>query len=270
MNLLFAIDRTFIPLLHSCLHSIYLRGGAEYYVAHILHNGLTPEDQHRICAGAAPNISCRFFQVSPALFQGFPTFKRYPSEIYFRLAAAHILPEHLDRILYLDADTIVINALSEFYALDLEGRSFAACTHTGALLSAFNRLRLTAPSGTPYINTGVILMDLQSLRHRVDLQAIRDYANRYKHRLWLPDQDILSALYGLDAKIVDTLRYNLSDRILFLHNTDPTELRIEQDWVEENAVIIHYFGRNKPWKSHYRGSLDVFYHRYGLPLPPQK
>ena len=49
MNLLFAIDRTFIPLLHSCLHSIHLRGGAEYYVAHILHNSLTPEEQHRIC-----------------------------------------------------------------------------------------------------------------------------------------------------------------------------------------------------------------------------
>ncbi len=40
MNLLFAIDRSFIPLLLSCLHSIALRGGADHYDAYILHSDL--------------------------------------------------------------------------------------------------------------------------------------------------------------------------------------------------------------------------------------
>ena len=32
------------------------------------------------------------------------------------------------------------------------------------------------------------------------------------------------------------------------------------DWVRENGAIIHYCGRNKPWKDTYVGSLGRFYH----------
>lgn len=266
MNLLFAIDRAFIPLLLSCLHSISLRGGAEHYTACILHTDLTPTEQEQIKGATDSNITCCFYPVPRELFSGFPERKRYPVQIYYRLAAPYVLPREMERILYLDVDTVVINSLQELYDLDFEGKCLAACTHTRAFLSGFNRLRLGAESGSPYINTGVMLMNLPRLRQTLDLGDIRSYALKHPRRLWLPDQDILSALYGNQVKLVDTLRYNLSDRILARHNADPTELRIELDWVEENAVIIHYFGKNKPWKEHYHGILDVFYHRYGLPL----
>ena len=76
----------------------------------------------------------------------------------------------------------------------------------------------------------------------------------------MPDQDIISALYGERVGLLDTLRYNLSDRIIWLNNSKPGNVRIDLDWVRENAVIIHYFGKAKPWKAHYIGILDVFYH----------
>ena len=34
---------------------------------------------------------------------------------------------------------------------------------------------------------------------------------------------------------------------------------IDLDWVRKNAVIIHYYGDNKPWKENYKGILNVFY-----------
>jgi len=73
-------------------------------------------------------------------------------------------------------------------------------------------------------------------------------------------------LYGDRVKIVDTLRYNLSDRTLSFYNADPLKENLDLEWVRKNAVVIHYFGKNKPWKPHYKGILDVFYHEYGLPL----
>jgi lipopolysaccharide biosynthesis glycosyltransferase len=33
-------------------------------------------------------------------------------------------------------------------------------------------------------------------------------------------------------------------------------------WIAHNTSIIHYCGRNKPWKSNYRGDLGVFYYYY--------
>lgn len=35
---------------------------------------------------------------------------------------------------------------------------------------------------------------------------------------------------------------------------------VDLDWVRAHTVIIHYCGRLKPWKPHYVGVLDVFYH----------
>jgi len=37
------------------------------------------------------------------------------------------------------------------------------------------------------------------------------------------------------------------------------EARLNLDWVYRNSVIIHYRGRNKPWKENYVGQLDVSY-----------
>ena len=31
------------------------------------------------------------------------------------------------------------------------------------------------------------------------------------------------------------------------------------DWVRENSAVIHYCGRNKPWRPGYIGMLDVFW-----------
>lgn len=76
----------------------------------------------------------------------------------------------------------------------------------------------------------------------------------------LPDQDILTALYGDRVKLLDTMIYNLSDRTLNLYNADPTNEKRDLAWVRENSVVIHYFGRNKPWKENYRGILDIFYY----------
>lgn len=266
MNLLFAIDRRFQPLLLSCLHSVALRGGAAHYDAYILHSDLLPQDEAAISAAADGCVTCHFLPVPTALFAGFPESKRYPVQIYYRLAAPHVLPEELDRILYLDVDTVVINPLEPLYQVDFGGALFAACTHTRAFLEKFNQLRLHVEKDVPYINTGIMMMNLPALRQELDLNAIREYGLAHQHQLVLPDQDILTALYGDRVKTADTLRYNLSDRILRFHNAEHPRQELDLDWVRQNAVVVHYFGRNKPWAPHYKGVLDIFYHEYGLPL----
>lgn len=267
MNLLFAINRNFISLLLSCLHSVSLRGGADSYDAYILHSDLHLEDERHICDAVDERITCHFIPVPTQLFEDFPESKRYPVQIYYRLAAPHVLPKDLDRILYLDVDTVVINSLESLYHIDFEGNYFAACTHTKAFLEKFNQFRLKTEKDVPYINTGVMMMNLPLLRKHLDLGAIREYGLEHQHLLVLPDQDILTALYGDKVKIVNTLLYNLSDRVLTFHNADPLGgHKLDLEWVRENSVVIHYFGKNKPWKDNYRGILDVFYHQYGLPL----
>lgn len=258
-NVLFAVNRGFIPLLLTCIKSIAKNGGAEICRAYILHSDLEQAQQEEIQQNTGPAVQCRFIPVDPAMFAGFPETARYPKEIYYRMAAPLLLPRELDRILYLDVDTVVINSLEALYQTDFEGNYLAACTHVQRFLTEFNRVRLGAEKDAPYINTGVMLLNLPLLREATRLEDIRDYAGKKKNALLLPDQDIMTALYGDHIKLLDTLRYNLSDRILSAHNADPKNEKLTLDWVRQNGVIIHYFGKNKPWKDHYHGSLDVFY-----------
>ena len=260
MNLLFSINASFRSLLQECVCSIVHRGGAAHYHAYVLHSDLTEVDQRAITAACPPQVEFHFVVVEESLFAGFPEFKRYPRQIYYRLAAPLLLPKEIDRVLYLDVDTIVINSLLPLYNASFEGNLFMACTHTKKMLTKMNRLRLGIDCDTPYINTGVMMMDLAALRKEFSIEDVRRYAEEKKDVLLLPDQDILTALYGNRVKLLDSMIYNLSDRTLNLYNADPTNEKRDLAWVRAHSVVIHYFGRNNPWKENYRGILDIFYY----------
>lgn len=259
MNLLFAINRGFADLFCKCAKTILKNGGEDQYAAYILHSDLEEDAQAAIQAYVGAKMRCSFIPVDPALFDGFPETSRYPRQIYYRLAAPLLLPDTLDRILYLDVDTVIINPLKELYDMDFEGAYYIACTHTQRALSLFNQTRLGVEEDVPYINTGVMVLNLPALRKNLCMEDIRDYANAKKKVFILPDQDIITGLYGSKIKLADTMRYNLSDRILSFYNADPRHEKLNLDWIRKNTSVIHYCGKNKPWKDNYLGVLDVFY-----------
>lgn len=100
-------------------------------------------------------------------------------------------------------------------------------------------------------------MNLKKLREEQDTAEVFDFIERRKKLLVLPDQDIISSLYGSRIIPLDTFRYNMTERLYMLHA--PFEKKLNLDWIRENSAVIHYCGRNKPWKSGYVGVLDVFY-----------
>ena len=258
MNLLFCIDRHVLGQLVVCLRSIVKNGGAGHYRIFILHSGLDEGIRKNLCRDF-PTMDFQFIQVPRSMFDGFPTTDRYPKEIYYRLAAPLLLPHDLDRVLYLDADTLVINSLRSLYYVNFEGNLFIACTHTGELLTTLNRLRLQSDKAVRYINSGVLLMNLPVLRLVTDLGQMGRYVRERKLPLFLPDQDILTALYGDRVKLACALRYNLSDRVLKQYNAGRGRRKRDVNWVRKHTSIIHYCGRNKPWRSDYHGALGVFY-----------
>ena len=258
MNLLFCINPKFRPLLCQCLRSIVKNGGEEHYDAYILHSDLTAADMDAVRA-VSDRVSCRFLSVDAGDFDGFPESSRYPRQIYYRLAAPLLLPEELDRILYLDVDTLVINPLKELYTMDFQGNYYIASTHIREALTKLNDRRLNVPDGSPYVNTCVMVLNLPALRENLTMDEIRRTALQKIDSFWLPDQDLLTVLHGDKILLADTQKYNLSDRILNIYNANPKNPRRNLDWVRENTVVIHYCGKNRPWKPHYIGQLGVFY-----------
>ena len=258
-NLLFCVNQKMLGLMSTCLKSLLRSGGYGYYDVFVLHSDLEESIQRAMERDFQERVTFHFLQVPEELFADFPETARYPRQIYYRLAAPLLLPRELDRILYLDVDVVVINSLRPFYEVDFESSYFVGCTHTREFLTKLNQARLQSDKAVAYINTGVLLMNLNALRDVIRLEEISAYVREHEKALILPDQDILTALYGDKIKLVDSLRYNLSDRVLNFYNGSHPKEKRDVNWVRRNTAIIHYCGRNKPWNEGYTGTLGVFY-----------
>jgi len=258
MNILVTLDENYIPYLNVMLSSLLHSNPDCRFDVYLLHSSIRETavaETRGLLAQAGRLISVRTGDIG---LENAPTTDRYPREIYYRIFAARYLPETLDRVLYLDPDLIVNGSIRSLYELPLGKAYFAAASHVGEFMHKVNELRLDMEEDSPYINSGVMLMNLDLLRKEQDYGAVFRFIEERKNRLILPDQDIISGLYGTRIHALDPFRYNMTER-LFLRYA-PFERALDLDWVRRNSVIIHYCGRNKPWKDSYIGKLDVFYH----------
>lgn len=259
INILVTLDKNYIHQLNVMLFSLLETNPDCCFDVYLLHTALREDDVvstiHTLGTRGQLHLIC----ADSLNLEDAPTTDRYPKEIYYRIFAAQLLPERLDRILYLDPDLIVNGSIQPLYDLPMEGYYFAAASHTGSFLRKVNGLRLDMEENTPYINSGVMLMNLERLRREQRPEDVFAFIEKKKSALILPDQDVISALYGSKIYALDSYRYNMSENLYQCHA--PFEKELNLDWVKENAVIIHYCGRQKPWKDKYIGQLDIFYHQ---------
>lgn len=260
MNILFTINRGYIEHVTDCIRSMVRFPSGDGYDIYILHSDLQEEDQACLESQIeSKDARLHFRFVEPSLFAAFPESDRYPRLIYYRIFAASLLPDEVEKILYLDGDTLVINPLDELYGMEFDGNYFLACTHVKKFLNKMNQYRLGMEEERTYINSGVMLMNLRELREKQNIKEVLSFVEKRRWYLALPDQDIITALYGDKTGILDTMKYNLSDRMLTAYNADLSHKKIDLDWIRKNTVVIHYYGMQKPWKKPYLGILDIFY-----------
>ena len=263
-NLLVAFNHGYMKYFLSMIHSLSDSNPNSEFDVYIMHTDLSDEDKELLKNNVNPSYTLNYIYMDKALFKGAPKVKRYPYEIYYRIFAPQLLPKTVDKILYLDSDLIVHNNIDALYDTEFDDNLFGACTQIGKVLTWFNRCRLTVGKRYVYMNTGVMMMNIKELRKIIDTDKIFKFIKRNGWRMALYDQDVLCKFYGNRIKLVDRNKYNLADRHITQWNRRHRKNKIDYKWVEENNVIVHYLGRNKPWKPDYKGILKPFYDKYKI------
>ena len=208
MNILFSINAKFIDLTKTCIRSIIrFDKNIDFYILHHDLNQKHMDDLRR----SFLECTFHFIEVKEEEFKGFPISSRYPLEIYYRLFASDLLPKTLDRILYLDVDIVVIQSLRELYNMDFERNLYIASSHVNERMTHLNAKRLGLKEDVPYINTGVLLMNLELLRKQLNKQDILNYVNAYKKNLVLFDQELRDRLADRDRELL-TANFQLSQQ----------------------------------------------------------
>lgn len=234
------------------LHSLVVENPADRFVVHFLHDEELPRSDitalGRIVTGAGSEW--KPLEVSRELTGGFPSMSRYGGvTAWFRLLLPRVLPD-VARVLYLDADLLILRPLRSLWEQDLAGRCLAAVTNP--LLGA-DRRRVRADLGLPhperYFNSGVMLMDLDVLRQTgLMLEAERIARARVVPTPWADQEPLNAALWAHRLDLHP--RWNVMNPCFDLparHLPWPLEQVRE---ARTDPAIVHFIGPYKPW--HYR------------------
>lgn len=197
---------------------------------------------------------------------------RFSYETYYRILAVNLLPQDMDRILYLDADMLIKKDLTEVYGTPMsETCPFVVCDDIegharGSYESTLDRVAI--PHNYKYFNAGFMLMNLQYLKKRDSVGYILDAFYREHNRYPFPDQDVLNHMYYDKVQFVPWALYDLPAEwwkidtealsrgvIRFASYPDMNNPAINQEerfvdatsHIRDNAHIIHYLGILKPW-----------------------
>ena len=118
---------------------------------------------------------------------------------FYRLFLSELLPNDLDRVLYLDCDTIIIKNLKNFFNIDFEGNSIIGVKSHH--ISEKRKRRYEKWGGFKnYINSGVVMFNFQKVRKTLlknSLNVCKKYNNLFA------DQDILNIIFKSKIKKCD-------------------------------------------------------------------
>ena len=247
MNIAISLNQNYFRYTYVMLYSLLSNNQDSKIYLYVLHHDLTENALKAFATLLAKYEGVLVEEkIERSLFPDVLTVNRqWTIETYFRLALLDLLPEEVDRVLYIDVDTIVNQNLRELYETDFKDNMFVACMEKEVEKPADNcRWELFAPifeDGYHYFNAGVMLWNVQALRGTYDLDYYLEVAKKMNYQFVAPDQDILNYVHHAQVKFADTQKYNLFARIA-------SNRGMTYEDVKKSTSIIHYAG-TKPWNA---------------------
>jgi len=199
---------------------------------------------------------------------------RWPLSAFTRLYSGQLLPEDLEKVMYLDCDTIINGSISELDELDVSEKVVYGVKDC---IGSSYKKNIGLKSSDVYINAGVLLFNLERLR-RVNINNVVDqYMNQYEKLINYADQDILNGIFkgkiGVLNPKYDVMTIDVEHtykEISILRR--PTNFYVEQELKNavKNPVIIHYTTNMRvvrPWFINANHPLTENFRKYLLLSP---
>jgi len=177
-------------------------------------------------------------------------------ETYYRFFLPAILPD-LERILYIDGDTVINGDISELYNTNLGAHTAGVIVDSFSSKLTERNKAIGFNNDDLYFNAGVILIDLRKFKkYKFDKQISTIIPKLYKklkklNQGWSADQELLNYRFNADkSALFLPLKYNFMDRAR--NYVAPLPYRRNcyelKDWAlaYSNPVIIHY-NASKPF-----------------------
>lgn len=266
-----AANDAYVPHSAAMLASLFRVHAARDVVVHFLHGPLLDPTvlgllRAMVIGAGAAFVSHRI--PDPAV-AALPVMGRIPKEMWYRL----FLPERLtgiERVLYLDCDTIVLDDVTPLWRTDLTRHALAAVNNVFEEGKERHAAGLGLAHPDRYFNSGVLLINLDAWRQERYSERTLALAGAADSRLTWPDQDALNVVLA-DRWIALHPRWNCQNSLFYYARAAEVFGKGPVREATTSPGILHFEGglMAKPWhylcRHPYRGA--YFDSRRATPWP---
>lgn len=163
----------------------------------------------------------------------------------FRMFFHTFVDADVDKLLYIDCDTIVASSLAPLLSLDMEGKAVAVVRDS--LTTSYKTL-VGLDESEAYFNAGITFIDVKVWNEKKITERLLDHIQNVRSRYCNPDQDLLNIVLR-DEKYILPPEYNFqpshrafSDKTYFSvykHISYYSSEELEN--ARKNPVILHTY-----------------------------
>lgn len=257
MNIVYTTNDGFVPQVAACMASVYENNKdiSELNIFVVSIN-ICDEYKNKLETLASNyNRKCYFVDLDDirSMFDFNVDTLGWHISVLARFFFDKLLPDWVEKVIYLDGDTICLRSLKEMWDIDMSNNVIAGSLAPTKRERVINELGLTKDD--PYINAGVLLINLKKWRDEKTGDRIIEYYKEHNGHLSANDQDAINGSLRQEIKVIKPKFNYYTSYIYYPYKylkkfQAPYEF-IPLDWYNESReepVIIHYLGEERPWR----------------------
>lgn len=265
VSVVFSLTDAYAPYFAACLQSLVAHASQRrFYDLFVIDGGIHARNKNLLRSLCPTNMSLRFIDVKPFMTEehvsSFFTHSYYDVSTYYRFYIPEIF-KNFDKIIYLDADTIVLRDIALLFDTDISDKFVAATqdlylplwTALDKSMADYLHNKLFLQNIQLYFQAGVLLFNITQMRkHRVQQKLF----DRLKEvgRPVIVDQDIFNSVCYAHVHFLDgewnfdrNIEKFKADHPSVYEHGYPPALKKKYESVKNNVKIIHFAGPDKPW-----------------------
>ena len=248
INICFSTDDIYAELCTVAMLSIAIHTREEILLRfYIIDNGMLSTTKKRLVE------SLKQYNVSIIFLSGVNVEKiigkkinagKGPIDVVKRLFICNLIPQFVDKILYLDCDILVRHSIESLYEINLEDFYAAAVKDC---ISDEVKMKIGLSKNAEYFNSGVILINLAKWREKNIEEQFLLFLKQHLDKLQYIDQDIFNGVLSDKVKVVHPkynamtamFNYNRED-LMFYHNCSDYHTNEEFNEAYNDPTIVHF------------------------------
>lgn len=241
LNIAWGVDKNFMFGAAISMTSVLLHNKDLNIHFHLFTDYLDADYQQRIVKLAEQfSTKISIYVIDADGLKILPSCHAWSHAMYFRFIAFEYLGEHIDSLLYIDADVMCKGSLLELTKLNLSEHVAAVVTDVD------DSPARDLEKNRDYFNSGVIYANLKKWKDQNFINAAFDILLDKQNKLSFPDQDVLNILF-LNKVIFLPRIFNAIYGIK--QELKSRDLSRYKEYITNDTILIHYVGVTKPWNS---------------------